>query len=707
MTSARDADCGRASVGSRYHPALASIVSDDFEDDRSPGCVIGTKASTGALRLGVDKEGLVAIDNGALRFQPLLHPGWARQGIAYGPFARSAGLILGVAINNGHNTSQGGPIPESFLGRVRQWSLGPHVDPLAARLLAWLMAPRRRATLRKLRCWLASSRKASRSGTLEESLAIGFYSSVAPPDPLVEGSGFVLHAAEAENGELWLRSADRCLSAFRRLKNVPLVYVVALRDEGACYYVAGPQGAHGVGGFPRLRPVGIDAFDRTALLYAGVHQAALGQIGFRVDTRVSSVQVAKAPELIAWYGSAHAADGLQGNQDDLGRAEHGGAWRVLGDQRLVRTPDGAVALGTARALLDPHKPSGLIHAIVEIRHADDRVALLWKADADGNGLGLECDARECRLVHRKSGTDRVIARDPARSMTVGRKHELQVLEGYGELGCYLDGEKIFGEWLEIAEQASGTAVGISIAGAGARISRFEAHPTEVAMPSSLDFAPPWSREGSRLLIVDSFEGRSGDIAGRQTEIGGVAWKRSLGVGNIVADGRGSAQIAASVAKPNPGRTLYTLPWSAPDFAELEIAITPPGTARHEGHRGRAGLVFWQDRTNYVTCSCWLDDIYGGASISFFPKRFGFEELYDAVWTNVDRRIFWGRRLILRVAFDGNDFLVRIDGEPVLQKSLRDIYPHDPPLRIERVGLVSNWEWGNDTGSQLADFRAWA
>jgi hypothetical protein len=284
---------------------------------------------------------------------------------------------------------------------------------------------------------------------------------------------------------------------------------------------------------------------------------------------------------------------------------------------------------------------------------------------------------------------------------------LQVLEGHGQLGCYLDGALIFGDWLEAAQRASGTAVGISISGAGARISCFEAHPIDVAMPQGLDFAPPWSRGGTRLVIADSFSGMSGDIAGRQTEIGEVAWERSVGEGRIIADGRGSAQIAASLTQPNPGRTIYSVSWSSPDFAELEIAITPPGTARDQGHRGRAGLVFWQDSNNYITCSCWLDDVYGGASISFFPKRFGFEELYDAVWTNVDRCIFWGRRLVLRIAFDGNNFVVRIDGEPVLQKSLRDIYPSDPPLRINRVGLVSNWEWGNDTGSRLADFRAWA
>ena len=36
---------------------------------------------------------------------------------------------------------------------------------------------------------------------------------------------------------------------------------------------------------PMMRPIAIDPFNSDALVYAGVHQCVLGQIGFRVDTR--------------------------------------------------------------------------------------------------------------------------------------------------------------------------------------------------------------------------------------------------------------------------------------------------------------------------------------------------------------------------------------------------------------------------------------
>ena len=136
-----------------------------------------------------------------------------------------------------------------------------------------------------------------------------------------------------------------------------------------------------------------------------------------------------------------------------------------------------------------------------------------------------------------------------------------------------------------------------------------------------------------------------------------------------------------------------------------MAVTPPGTARGEGHRCRVGLVFWQDKDNYLSITTWLDDVYEGASMSVFTKRWGFEELYDAVWTNVADKIVWGKLFRLRIAFDGEHFNIFIDGEPIMQRALSDLYPDDPPLAINRVGIALNWEWGTDTGSAINEFVA--
>ena len=62
-------------------------------------------------------------------------------------------------------------------------------------------------------------------------------------------------------------------------------------------------------------------------------------------------------------------------------------------------------------------------------------------------------------------------------------------------------------------------------------------------------------------------------------------------------------------------------------------------------------------------------------------------------------------LPLRVAFDGMACSVLLNGKLVMSRRLTDIYPDQPPLKIRKVGLAVNWEWGNDTGSVFRSFRA--
>jgi hypothetical protein len=72
---------------------------------------------------------------------------------------------------------------------------------------------------------------------------------------------------------------------------------------------------------------------------------------------------------------------------------------------------------------------------------------------------------------------------------------------------------------------------------------------------------------------------------------------------------------------------------------------------------------------------------------------------------VSDRIVWGLPFELRVHFDGDRFGASVDGEPVLQRALSEIYPGVPPLRIRHVGPVANWEWGHDTGSRFTELTA--
>jgi hypothetical protein len=683
----------------RPRTRLRAPVVDSFTDDRAAGRVLGTAATTGARRLGRDVERQMAIDHGALRLQPLITPGWQRQGIAYGPFRRTPGLTLAVAVTNGHNTSQGSRLPEDLLRRLWRWARGPEVDPLPQRMLRALGAGQRKRVLRRFLWWLRSWGALYNLPAHNENLAVGWFTSEAPSDPLTDGCAFIMHAAEGNNGELWARTGDRCLSAFHGLQNLQVFYLVAQRERGAIYYVAAGEGARGPADFPLMRPVAIDAFNTDETLYAGIHQCALGQIGFRVDTRVHRVHVEQVASLAERFAGAHAADSLTGS-DPLSSED---GWRVLRG-RGERTDRGARApAGETLAIRKPDQASGLLHALVEA--SGGAVGLVWRAEDENNYWLLALGPDGAKLVRMQQGGGAVVASDAAYVLQPGIVRSVQILDSGTEFGCYVDGARLFGRWFQDSFLAGATGVGLWWGnGGGAVVRDFEAHPRAVPIPPSIAFDVPWSRFGSHVVLADDFAGTASELAGQRLATGDAEWEKTVGRG-VVGLQEDSAKVCASVEAQNPGRTLYTLPWSSQDFADLEVTITPPGSGRGERHNCRCGLVFWQDNDNYLTFTTYLDDSYDGASIALFTKRNGFEELYDAVWTMLADRVVWGRPFDLRVTFDGTHFVILIDGEPVLQRSLTDIYPADPGMRITRVGIAVNWEWGNDTGSTFKAFRA--
>lgn len=675
---------------------------DDFSEDCEAGMVIGSSTAGGIVRRGRDAERQIAIDHGALRFQPLVTPGWARQGIAYGPFRRENGLILAVSITNGHNTSQGTAIPEHIVKRIYRWAVGPNADPWPKRLIAWVWSPRRRGTLRRILWWMRSTRKSYNLPDMNENLAIGWFTSEAPRDPLSDGCGFIMHAALGENGELWARVGKRCLSAFRRLKNLKVHYFVVLRERGAVYYAAAMEDAHGLAALPMMRPIAIDPFNEDEILYAGVHQCVLGQIGFRVDTRVHGIRIQQVSELASRFGSAHVGDPLTGGSLADGAAGLNGAWHVLcGD--IVPTRTGARAtVYPALAIADPGVPTGLLHAVVATTDAASACGLVWRVRDRDNFWLFRVSGDEGALLRVEDGVETVVVRAAQGRLEPSKIHSLQILDGYGEIGCYLDGDRLFAIEDKFLERSTGT--GIWFGGGSMELRDFEAHPRAIPVPHSLRPDAGWSRFGRQTEFADDFFGASGDLAGRAARNGNGTWEKTVGVGFIdVHDG--AAHVRGTLENPHPNRTFHTLPWYQPDFADLEVTITPPGEVRGQSHRCRAGLVFWQDPDNYCSFSIWLDDIYDGASVALFPKRHGFEELYDAIWTMVWHKIHWGKPFRLRIPFDGERFVIFVDDEPVMQRALTDLYPDDTPLRIRRVGLAVNWEWGNDTGSTFQAFAA--
>ena len=682
---------------------------DTFADDRPNGKTIGTDSS-GVIRKGVDRERAIAIDNQALRFKPLIQPGWGRQGIAYGKYQRQSGLAMAVLLLNGHNTSQA-EIIEWLYKRISRWLKGSETESVAERVLAWLGSKQKQGTIRRLLGWvrIAELTKFFPLPKLDDNLAVGWYADAVPDNPTETGNGFVVRATGAENGELLARVGTNLLSVFRGLQNVPVCYVVILREQGAAYYAASLPQVYGLPTYPQLRPVAIDAIDSEATVYAGIHQSVLGQIGFRADTRISGVKVETISELASWYGTAHVADLFMGKENLTAiPAEVGGNWQVLSGN-LKRTRKGLVAIDdNSLAIIDPQAASGLIHLAIALGDTPADLGIIWRFQDHDNYWCCRLDRDRVRLELVEAGQTSEIFSSP-HSLDLNSTTYLQILDDGQEFSIYLNG-KLIGDCkasrrhrFTYQQLATATGLGIAVfkANSDLYLHNFEAHPRTVTIPS-LDLGSPWWREGKDITIEDDFQAEPRDLAGKTTSLGNKVWQKTIGKG-VFEIQSGMAKVKASVEDPNPGRTAYTLPWDSPGFADVSVIIFPPGKERGQGEKGRGGLIFWQDKDNYIIINTWLDDFYEGESISCFFRIAGFEEIYDAVWSNIGRAIAFGQPYTLRVVFDGNNYTVRVNEQTVLYRALTDVYPWATALKINRLGIVANWEWGDDTGSGFSDF----
>lgn len=684
---------------------------DRFDDERTPGRVIGSRAAAGVLRHGIDVEGVLSIDNGALRIQPLLQPGWGRSGIAYGPYRRENGLAFGVYLLNGHHASQTGDLTQRLAGRLYRWAKGSEAEKLPKRLYHWALVGNKRQFLRQLQRWTILDKRYGRKGeadpaAINENLAIGWFPHEIPADPLAEGHGFVIHSAGPENGALWSRIGDHLLPAISGLQNIPLYLLVVLREQGAAYYVASLPNAHGSAALPNMRPLAIDPFNDDPTLYAAIYQSVLGQIGFRVDTRVYQAQVGRISELDKWYGTAVAADALTGiNTLSDSRAEIGGTWKVYMGE-FKRTPTGIQPVGRENlAVLDAGQTVGLAHMLVDRSGERDVVGLIWRFQDSDNYWRLIIHRGVCWLNVKVAGEWQEVAMSD-QLPPLSRSFSLQLLDDGQTLNLYINGRPLFEQALKDDRLSEATGIGVYvIANKEVCVRAFEAHPRVVAIPEPFIPQVHWLPTAERLVVHDDFSQDAGDLDGRLTTFGDKRWRRELGTGIIQVNGHQTAEVRASAELPNPGRTAYTISWDNPDFADLRVNLIPPGKGRGQGEKGRGGLIIWQDPKNYFIVNTWLDDFYGGASISSFFHLNGFEELYDAVWTNVGRRIYWGTPYELRLSFDGVSFTAFIGDEPVLYRALTDIYPRYKRMAINRVGIAANWEWGDDTGTHFQYFTA--
>jgi hypothetical protein len=683
---------------------------DDFSDNRAEGAVIGTQSTDGHKRLGVDEEKVFSIDNGALRIAPLIEAGFGRAVIAYGPFSRRAGMAFSIRILNGHNTAQAESLPETFRERMALWCRGNGCDPKWRRLIQWITSGRVRRTFRQFRWWMRTAKNSAPVQPLNENLAVGWFPMDVVANPRDVGNAFIMHALGPENGELWAGGNGTRTRSLRGVQNLPLYLLSILRPDGAIYYISSVAGAPGIGPHPYYRPVALEHGPVADELYLGIQQGVLGQIGWRLDTRLKGVRVASLEGYESWCGGAHAADRLTGNGDlDGSLAETGGTWRVfLG--KIWRGADGATrSTGSSMSVLRPVSPTGLIHAAASPGMEDQgRVGLIWRFVDERNHWRMEVGRGKYEVILVVEGERQVLASTDFPDSAGNSVHRIQVLDDGRHMMAYVDGVPLVDGYIKDMRLEGATGVGILLddpsRGEGT-ISSFEAHPRSIEMPKSLSFESPWFRKGTCVVAADDFSGQPEDLEGRSTPVGGRPWSRTIGSGLIGTTGSGAARIKGTVRVPCPGRTAYCIDWEHPDFADLEAIITPPGTQSGEKEMSIAGFILYQDTDNYVTLNVWRADDYGGSSISTFFKFAGFEDLYDAIWTNVGNRVYYGKPSRLRLCCDGEQYLVFVNDEPVLYRAFRDVYADVERLRIRKVGLLANWEFGNDTGSRFEQFRA--
>ncbi|QQS09862.1 MAG: hypothetical protein IPK69_04370 [Phycisphaerales bacterium] len=641
----------------------------------------------------VDAEGVVSIDHGELRIRPLAKPGFGRAGVRYGDTPTSPRTLVYASILNGHNTSQTYRL-KNLARQVYRFTKGSGSTPHALHVLYWLFHQSRESFVRRLWCW-AWARFAPPDPVIKDNLSFGVRrpgSSSVTPD--ADFLGLVMHAASHDCGELHAIGATRT-RLLRGVQNVPFHVAIVLREREAIVLFGGVPGARSHGPGPGLMPIAV--VDRPAWLgdqaTLELQQAVLGEIGFSVDTRVCEIGAMADSQDKMGSSDTHAGLILVRTRRDVDtlsvfvragalelrvgptsvawvRHEHGHEVTLCEDSRSLR-----LANGSRLVIVDDgtHMGASLDGVPVMGEFANDQIRLSDHAAPQGGAPLVRVVTGDGTTLEARSNT------------TTSEGFEIEVFPRSVT-------PVTTGSTTSNARSATGMTTGTTAM-------KSTGHSTE-------SFAPFVLPKDSRVVLDEMFPD-AGDSAGTLDTLSNAlgTWQRTLGHGVIERIAGGGARVRAAVGSPCPNRTLYTLPWRDPSYAALRVEMTPPGSGRGEGHDGRSGVVFEQDAKNSIIVNLWLNDGYEGASISTFFVVDGFDDIYSAVWTNVGDRVSWGKRFALDVTIDGELIFITLNDEPVLWRRMSDVYPKRGPLRIHRVGLASNWEWGLDTGTIFHSFTA--
>lgn len=632
-------------VPSQISTTPVGEMAERFDDDRPAGGVVGSVGTAGR-RHGVDAEGIIGIDHGALRIGTPEVPGWGREGVVSEPVALTAGAVARVEAMNGHNTSQTFYLPETPRQMLRR-----KVSEVP------------RGVLRRPRH--------------HESFAAGLFAGADTANPDESPATFVMAAGTGVNGILRVRGSGGCDQAvIHGVPNVPISYVLVRRRDDVLFCVGTSVPIRGFATLPLVRPVASAPVAGVVDGHLGVAQRIQGEVGYRVDTRVYgwSSGTGTAPDAVA--------DPLTGSGPPVD-----GRWRA---HDAVLTPAGVRPVAASATLESSPATPGLLLATMELSAG----GVEWSfTDESGRTSVLRIDPESVRL--EPSAGSPVEAPGPG----TGRTRMQLLFEERSRVYLALDGVTVFGEPpAEIGRLGSSVDIRVRI-GEGSAVRDVELLPEAFDPGTEAAPMPAPAADRNTVWTEDFAAIADGDLGDAPD------WERTFGEGTMRVAGD-DLVVVADVDSPNPGRTFYTraVP-PAPEPLRVELDLTPPGDGPGAGHLGRGGIVLWGDADNHVVLNIWLDETFPGTSMSSFYRLDGHEDMYEAVWTNCGRRMTWGVPFTMGVDFDGQVLSVDIDHEVVLVRALRDVRSDfTRPLVVERVGPVVNWEWGDDTGTTFHEMR---
>jgi hypothetical protein len=572
-------------------------------------------------------------------------------------------------------------------------------------------------------------------------LVLGAFKEPGPANPLEGANAVALDNFDNQTGTFNIGFKDGMLPTLLPQFQTPLDVYVLLREQGAVYVVDGLAGGY-YAAPPQASIIGLDQSLGFAEFYPAAHSSSPLH-----EHRLEHFQVRDIPQWQNWYATAHAADRLTGaGGTALGQAEKGGSWRVRGNLRRGAEGTRSDARG-GMALLEPGAPSGMLGLTLRTGARPQGVALVFRARSMQDYYAFVVSSQIAQVVRVKGGQSTPLQQTQAPEFLLGKNatHYLQVLDTGrqngpfdkgGKIRLYLDGRVVFvlgddprasPEFDNADADAGGVGfeIGEGVAG-GTVLSHFEAHPREIALPAELRLPEPFFEErGDVVVASDRFDGAAGKLEARHTPVGGLAWeKRAPQAQGEEVVLLGNGQVQPTPLEKRSDYLLYGLRWPQGyrHFASLEATLTPPGqkgrydlegdcTGYNEANREerlRAGFFFWQDAQHYLIVRAFMDDSQSNASELEWQAPVG--GVLDVIRrVNLGPRLCHGNPFHLRVSFDGDWAVawVRAPGspreEPVQSFRWSDVFPDQPPLKLNMVGLLFSEE---DSGTRLDSFTAW-